>query len=137
MLGFLKKIPLTTITNIVIGYMLLAFAWWAIHLWHENEQLFQLRVQLLEHHYQVDKKGVNLTEFHAMREYRDLYDHFQRQQRMVLGEGVFFSVCLMFGLYMVRRAANYQMAAARQRDARQVDGETVTATGAMARLCWN
>ena len=29
------------------------------------------------------------------------------------------------------------MAAARQRDARQVDGETVTAAGAMMRLCWN
>lgn len=29
------------------------------------------------------------------------------------------------------------MATARQRDARQVDGETVTAAGAMMRLCWN
>ena len=29
------------------------------------------------------------------------------------------------------------MAAARQRDARQVDGETVTAAGALSRLCWN
>lgn len=29
------------------------------------------------------------------------------------------------------------MAAVRQRDARQVDGATVTAAGAMQRLCWN
>ena len=29
------------------------------------------------------------------------------------------------------------MAASRQRDARQVDGETVTAAGALSRLCWN
>lgn len=29
------------------------------------------------------------------------------------------------------------MAAVRQRDARQVDGETVTAAGALSRLCWN
>ncbi len=106
------KFPLRWISRIVIGYMLVAFGWWALHLWKESRRLFETEKALLESKYA--ERGVNLTRLYQTVEYQKIEQRWQSQQRMILAEGVFFSLCLVFGLWMINRAANQEVALVRQ-----------------------
>lgn len=106
------KISLRWISRLVIGYMVVAFGWWALHLWKESRRLFETEKALLESKY--TSKGVNLTQLYQTAEFRKIERHWQKQQRMVLGEGIFLTFCLAFGLWMINRAANREVSLARQ-----------------------
>ena len=106
------KIPLKWISRFVIGYMLLAFGWWALHQWNESHRLFETEKALLESKYKT--RGVNLTQLQQTVEYQRIEQYWQKQQRMILGEGSFLMFCLVFGLWMINRSANREVALARQ-----------------------
>lgn len=108
----MMKISLRWISRLVIGYMVVAFGWWALHQWNESQRLFETEKALLESKYQG--KGVNLTQLYQTAEFRKIERHWQKQQRMVLGEGIFLTFCLAFGLWMINRAANREVSLARQ-----------------------
>lgn len=103
------------LTTVVLAYMVLAFAWWAVQLWRENERFFAVSYELLETKHGGPRRGVNLTELMQTAEYQDLEKRRQKHRRMILSEGVFFTLCLGFGLYVINRAARREMALARQR----------------------
>lgn len=111
----LKRISLQTVTYLVMGYMLMAFIWWAVHLWRQNDRLFATEIELLEARFDVAKRGVNVTELQATKEYADMLDRYERRRRMVLAEGVFFSGCLLFGLWLIQRSVKREVALAKQR----------------------
>lgn len=112
----LKRISLRTLTRFVVGYMLLAFFWWAVHLWRENDLLFSKEQDLLECRFSKnDTRGVNLTELHQTIEYQQIERRWHSRRRMVLAEGVFFAGCLIFGLWIVNRSANRELSLAKQR----------------------
>jgi signal transduction histidine kinase len=111
----LKRISLQTVTYLVMGYMLMAFIWWAVHLWRQNDRLFATEMELLEARFDVAKRGVNVTELHATKEYADMLDRYERRRRMVLAEGIFFSGCLLFGLWLIQRSVKREVALAKQR----------------------
>ncbi|MEY3248018.1 MAG: hypothetical protein RL742_61 [Bacteroidota bacterium] len=111
----LKRISLQTVTYLVMGYMLMAFIWWAVHLWRQNDRLFATEMELLEARFDVAKRGVNVTELHSTKEYADMLDRYERRRRMVLAEGVFFSGCLLFGLWLIQRSVKREVALAKQR----------------------
>lgn len=106
------KIPLSWISRLVIGYMVIAFGWWALHQWNESQRLFDVEKALLESRYL--SRGVNMTQLQQTDEYRKIERHWQKQKRMVLGEGIFLTFCLAFGLWMINRAANREVSLARQ-----------------------
>ncbi|MDX2135096.1 MAG: HAMP domain-containing sensor histidine kinase [Saprospiraceae bacterium] len=109
MLSF--KLPLRWITRFVIGYMVLAFLWWALQLWQENDRSFDLGVALL-----VRQEGVqDEQQLLGSKEYRQLLRRWEKKRRMVFAEGLFFTACLAFGLYVMNRSANREVALARQR----------------------
>lgn len=111
----IKRISLQTVTYLVMGYMLMAFIWWAVHLWRQNDRLFTTEMELLEARFDVAKRGVNVTELQATKEYADMLDRYERRRRMVLAEGVFFSGCLLFGLWLIQRSLKREIALAKQR----------------------
>ncbi|MGI9160746.1 MAG: sensor histidine kinase [Saprospiraceae bacterium] len=111
----LKRISLQTVTYLVMGYMLMAFIWWAVHLWRQNDRLFATEIELLEARFDVAKRGVNVTELQATQEYADMLDRYERRRRMVLAEGLFFSGCLLFGLWLIQRSVKREVALAKQR----------------------
>jgi signal transduction histidine kinase len=111
----LKRISLQTVTYLVMGYMLMAFIWWAVHLWRQNDRLFATEIELLEARFDVGKRGVNVTELHATQEYADMLDRYERRRRMVLAEGLFFSGCLLFGMWLIQRSLKREVALAKQR----------------------
>ncbi|MEQ1746961.1 MAG: HAMP domain-containing sensor histidine kinase [Saprospiraceae bacterium] len=106
---------LQILTTLVLAYMVLAFAWWAVQLWRENDRLFAVSTELLETQHGGPRRGVNLTELMHTAEYQALEQRRQKHKRMILAEGVFFTLCLGFGLYVINRSAKREVALARQR----------------------
>ncbi|MBK7939330.1 MAG: GHKL domain-containing protein [Lewinellaceae bacterium] len=102
-------------SHFVIGYMILAFGWWSYHLWHQSDLLFDTEKQLLEMRFTRKNQGLNLTEMYQTAEYRKIERNWQKSRRMVIAEGLFFTLCLVFGLWVINRSANREVTLARQR----------------------
>jgi len=97
-------------SSILIGYMMLAFGWWAILLWRSNEEKLHLETELL-----AQKLSINYELALKTPEYTALFAKHKRYAWMVIGEGLFFVCCLILGLMIVRRSAQKEVALARQR----------------------
>lgn len=95
-------------SNFLIGYMLLAFCWWALLLWRSNERQFQLEVELLRHNQPGTVVGVR-------DDYMTLKAKHDRYGWMVIGEGLFFTGCLLAGFIMVRKSVRKEVQLTRQR----------------------
>ncbi len=102
----IRRISLTRFSHFIIGYMVLAFGWWSYHLWCQNDRLYAVEKQLLAvspAQQAAPEAGVRLTK------------QWQSRRRMVVAEGLFFTLCLAVGLYIINRSANRAVALARQR----------------------
>jgi two-component system, OmpR family, phosphate regulon sensor histidine kinase PhoR len=110
-----RVLPLTVVSHFVIGYLLLAFGWWAFLMWRQNERLFVLEKQAVETRFSKKNQGANLTQIAETSEYKAALKKWKTGRRMVVSEGLFFVVCLIFGVYMIRRSADREVSLARQR----------------------
>lgn len=106
---------ITRISRFVIGYMILAFGWWAFHLWERNEMIFEAEKKLLEYKFSRNNQGLNLTQLEGTAEYAKIQAVRRSGRRMIVAEGLFFTACLMFGLWVIRRSADREVSLARQR----------------------
>jgi two-component system, OmpR family, phosphate regulon sensor histidine kinase PhoR len=97
-------------SSILIGYMIFAFGWWAILLWRSNEEKLSLQTDAIAYKLSIDRTAALQTA-----EYQELYQRHQRYAWMVIGEGIFFTVCLIIGLFWIRRSAQKEVQLARQR----------------------
>lgn len=113
MLG--EKTPLRRLSRFVIVYMLFAFTWWAVQLWQVNERAFEKEAELLALQKGSKTTGINLSELRQTAEFRLLERRYHSRHRMIMAEGLFFMGCLAFGLWMINRSANREVALARQR----------------------
>ncbi len=111
----IEKIPVRRMSHFVIGYMLLAFGWWTYSLWIHNDRVFQLEKQVLEMHFTRRNQGVNLSQLLETDEYKKIERNWHKGHRMVMAEGLFFTACLIFGLWVINRSANREVTLARQR----------------------
>lgn len=100
----IRRVSITGISRFVIGYMVLAFGWWSYHLWQQNDRLYAAEISALQH--SATPKDVTLETLAQKR---------QRTRRMIVGEGLFFTLCLAVGLYIINRSANREVSLARQR----------------------
>jgi len=97
-------------SSFVVGYMLLAISWWAVLLWKGYDKQFELEVKILELQQQT-----TTSELQLWPEYQKLKVINLRKKAMIIGEGVFFSLCMVLGLYIIRRTAQKEFSLARQR----------------------
>ena len=111
----IEKIPLRRLSHFVIGYMVLAFGWWTYSLWKQNDRLYLLEKQVLEMQFTRRNQGVNLSQLRETSEYQKIERNWHKGHRMVMAEGVFFTACLIFGLWVINRSANREVTLARQR----------------------
>lgn len=102
-----------TLSRFLIIYMVFAFGWWAVHLWRSNDELFKLETRVLEDNYR--ERGVNLTALQQTKEYTAAHKKWRKRRRMILSEGIFFTACLVAGLWIVNRSTNREVSLARQR----------------------
>lgn len=105
------KLPIRWITRFVIGYMALAFLWWAIQLWRENNRSFDLGYAVLRSQH-ADAPPEDLF---RTGDYQLLRSRWEKNRRMVFAEGLFFTLCLAFGLYMINRSVIREIDLTRQR----------------------
>ncbi len=104
----MKRLSITTLSHFVIGYMILAFGWWSYHLWQQNDRLFEREKQILE--LQLSK-----TPAEAEQGYKIAEKAWKSGRRMVIAEGLFFTACLVWGLWVIRRSAAREVSLTRQR----------------------
>lgn len=102
-------------SHFVIGYMVLAFGWWTYSLWRQNDQLYQLEKQVLELQFSRRNQGLNISQLQETAEYKKIERNWHKGHRMVMAEGLFFTACLIFGLWVINRSANREVTLARQR----------------------
>lgn len=105
----MKRLPVTTLSHFVIGYMILAFGWWSFHLWRQNDRLFEREKRIIELSYPGSSILIAEEDFiHAE-------NYWRSGRRMVVAEGLFFTACLIWGLWVIRRSAGREVSLARQR----------------------
>lgn len=89
--------------------MLLAFCWWAVLLWRNNDRQLALEVEILRF------KHPEITAIEDADEYKSLLAKHKRYGMMVAAEGLFFSGCLLAGFMVVRRSVKKEVQVTRQR----------------------
>lgn len=104
----MKRLPITTLSYFVIGYMILAFGWWSFHLWQQNDRLFEREKLILALKAPDTPVMGNPAYAHAERSWKG-------GRRMIVAEGLFFTLCLVWGLRVIRRSAAREVSLARQR----------------------
>lgn len=88
--------------------MILAFGWWSFHLWRQNDRAFEREQKILELKY-PEQHYTNLPDYTAAE------NTWKSGRRMVVAEGLFFTLCLIWGLWVIRRSAFKEVTLARQR----------------------
>ncbi|MEZ4919874.1 MAG: HAMP domain-containing sensor histidine kinase [Saprospiraceae bacterium] len=103
------KLNVKYLSWVLMGYMSLAFFWWAVHLWNQNDRLLVVEKQLWDHkksEQSVEQSNIDLLEIDK---------RYKRKKGMVLGEGLFFLACLVVGFYLIDRSVKHEVSLARQR----------------------
>lgn len=109
----IRRIPVNIMSILLFSYMTMAFGWWALHLWRQNEHLFKTEVDLLEWRLSAGN-GINVTELAHTKEYQLLEKKYHSAHKMIMGESLFMVFCLLIGLYLINLSAKRQLATARQ-----------------------
>lgn len=85
---------------IVFAYIILFSLWWAYLLYAKNETAYHEKFELNEINYETLNPGKSYLESD---DYSRIYAKYQRQRIMIIAEGSFFILLLVFGLMRVRR----------------------------------
>ena len=99
----------------VIAYMLLAFLWWSVLLFNKNRDTFQAKVEVLKIGMIAEGAIKNPQELLESPRYQELREAYRRQEWMIMGEGLFFIITLIIGIWLINRGYNTQVQAAQQR----------------------
>ena len=110
-----KNIRLRLLSNVVILYMLLAFAWWAFLLFTKNRDAFRAKVEL--------NKLVMIAEGYIQSEedflqtniYKELATKYKRQEWMIMGEASVFVISLVIGVWLINQGYKKEIDAVQQR----------------------
>jgi two-component system, OmpR family, phosphate regulon sensor histidine kinase PhoR len=86
------------------AYILLAFGWWSMLLMRKNEEAKQANIELLKLDMQVKNKYVNAENFEKSIEYQRVIEKYQRQARMVWGEGSVLLIGLLWCFWLIQRS---------------------------------
>lgn len=94
---------LRILTLVVMGYMLLAFSWWAVLLYTKNKDAYQAKTELLK--LQAAAQGVNdpIT-FEKLPQYQEIDKAYRKQEIMITVEGFAFVISLLIALLFINRA---------------------------------
>lgn len=108
------KTRLRLLSYAVIAYMMLAFAWWSVLLFTKNQDAFQAKRDKLQILMIADGMLSSNEAFYSTIEYLDLKKQYKRQEYMILGEAIVFTISLLTGLWLINRGYNKEVDAAQQ-----------------------
>ncbi|MCB0667464.1 MAG: sensor histidine kinase [Saprospiraceae bacterium] len=99
---------LRILSHIIAGYMLLALIWWGVLLKEQNDANYETQIALLEE--RALHRNINLDEDIAL-----VTRHYRRQEKMILGEGLFFVIALIIGIWFINRGYTREIDIIRQK----------------------
>lgn len=97
----------------LIFYVLAASVWWSYLLLSQNTKLRDARIDALHIEY-VDNKGLSESAFQDKEVFQHLQEEFEKQKKMIIGEGAVFFVVLLIGMWFMNRGFRKEVALARQ-----------------------
>lgn len=97
----------------LIFYVLAASVWWSYLLLSQNKKLRDARVDALHIEY-VESQGLSESAFQQQAAYKSLDDEFNKQKKMIIGEGAVFFIVLLIGMWFMNRGFRKEVALARQ-----------------------
>ena len=109
------NIRLRLLSHGVIAYMLMAFLWWSVLLFNKNREAFQAKVEVLKIGMIAEGTITSPQELIESTRYQALSDAYRRQEWMIMGEGLFFIITLIIGIWLINRGYNAQVQSAQQR----------------------
>ena len=110
-----SNLQLRLLTNVVIVYMLMAFAWWSVLLFTKNRDAFEAKAEVMRISMAAQRLVQNEAEFRQTPPYLELTRKYKRQEWMIMGEAIVFVISLVIGVYMINRGYLREVNAARQR----------------------
>lgn len=110
----MTNIRLRVLSYVVIAYMLMAFSWWSVLLWKTLDDAFQAKSAYLRIGMIAEGKIRTDLDFYQSKDYRQLEKQYTRQQWMVAGEGLFFVISLVVGVWLINRGYNKEVYATKQ-----------------------
>lgn len=110
-----KNIRLRLLSNFVILYMLLAFAWWSFLLFTKNKDAFRWQANYNKVMMIADGVVLNNEEYLQTDVYQDLQAKYKRQEWMIMGEASVFVISLVIGVWLINQGYNKEIDSAQQR----------------------
>jgi signal transduction histidine kinase len=95
---------------VVIGYMMMAFAWWSILLFNKNRDALNAKTELRK--MELERDG---GYWRTDSKYLEFKSYHERQEWMILGEAIVFVISLILGIYFIDRGHKKEMAAVKER----------------------
>lgn len=92
--------------NILVVYVLLQFVWWAYMLFNLNNEIHQLKLELIANSFS------NIEQIAMLQ--AELDSKLHARWVMILGEGAVFLLLLAFGIYRVRKTFKQEILLSRQ-----------------------
>lgn len=109
------KNSLTILTVVIVVYLLLALIWWAILLSRKNNEIYQVQVDNVKL-YQEKTLGINEYDTSKDAKVQTLTKEYQKQQWMILGEGLFFGISLILGIGFIVKSSQQIVATNKQQN---------------------
>jgi signal transduction histidine kinase len=103
------------IAIVTTAYILMAFGWWSMLLMRKNDEAKQANIELLKLDMQMKNKFVDAASFEQSLEYQHVIGKYQRQAKMVWGEGSVLFLGLLIGFWMIQRSLQKEVALNNQR----------------------
>ena len=105
---------LRILTQVIIAYLMLAFAWWSVLLFTKNRDAFDAKRELYRHEMLSRREVQNNEEFYASLVYQELSRDYRLQEWMILGEAAVFIISLVGGIYLINKSYRKEVFNARQ-----------------------
>lgn len=98
-------------SNMVIIYMLLALSWWSVLLFKKSHETLVAKTELLKitSHFSNNQNDLFLS-----KQYIELQKEYERQKKMILGEGFVFGISLIIGIWLINRSYKKEIDATTQ-----------------------
>jgi signal transduction histidine kinase len=109
-----RNVRLRLLSYVVIAYMMLAFAWWSVLLYTKNSDAFAAKRDKMRLLMVAEGTVQSEEAFLQSAPYLELKQQYTRQEYMILGEAGVIILTLLIGMYLINRAYNKEMEAARQ-----------------------
>ncbi len=99
-----NPLRLRLLSNGVIAYMCLAFAWWSILLYTKNEDAYQAKVEILRLGMVAEGTYNNEKAFTSSPPFEKLQKEYSRQEWMILGEAALFMLSIIIGVWIINNS---------------------------------